>query len=397
MSLKRIIASDILDTTLSATLTIYIYWFTYHHFLSQFMVSLIGFGQLSGVLLSTLGGGISDRVNKLSFIKSLKFLKIVLLGIIFFLEGSVSIEILLPLFMLSSTIIGNLLSPTLESLIPFLVEEEDELYQVNSVVASLTQLASIMAIIVSAGYITFLSFRVVIFLSLLLAVISFVLLLGTHVDNPLQPQSVLKNINNGIRYILKTPYIRDLIPIALIMNFAFWSIFLLLPKIANDHFSFWNISYSGLELAFALGGLLGGWLFTKYFLNFKSKYSLFKITLLCQSLVLLFLGINLALLSGIISYIIMLAMWFSYAVLNTVFSIVYFGSLQVKVPKVIIGSVIGSILTLFSLVNPLAALTSGFLVIISPISILIIVFAVIMLSAAVAAGRLPSIQQAFES
>ena len=95
---------------------------------------------------------------------------------------------------------------------------------------------------------------------------------GLTVETPSQSTSFIKNMQQGVCYILKTPYIRNLIPVALVMNFSFWSIFLLLPKIANDNFSFLNISYSGLELSFDLGGVI----FAKHLYDFKNKYSLFR-------------------------------------------------------------------------------------------------------------------------
>ncbi|MDE9752521.1 hypothetical protein [Staphylococcus delphini] len=61
MKTNRIIASDFLTTMMSSALTIYIYWFAYQYFSSQIIISIIGFGQLSGVFLSSLGGGISDK------------------------------------------------------------------------------------------------------------------------------------------------------------------------------------------------------------------------------------------------------------------------------------------------------------------------------------------------
>ncbi|WP_353421946.1 hypothetical protein [Staphylococcus delphini] len=81
MKTNRIIASDFLTTMMSSALTIYIYWFAYQYFSSQSIISIIGFGQLSGVFLSSLGGGISDSMNKLLFIKVLNFFRITFYGV----------------------------------------------------------------------------------------------------------------------------------------------------------------------------------------------------------------------------------------------------------------------------------------------------------------------------
>ncbi|EHT3459780.1 hypothetical protein KXP53_001690 [Staphylococcus pseudintermedius] len=255
MKTKRIIASDFLTTMMSSALTIYIYWFAYQYFSSQLIISIIGFGQLSGVFLSSLGGGISDSMNKLFFIKTLNFFKVGLLFMVLILENVVNMEILLPLFMFASTVIGGLQSPTLESLVPFLASSDEALFRINAVVSSSTQVASIMAIVLSAVYISFLSFVTIVFVTLFITAIATILLVGLTVETPLKSTSVVNNMKHGASYIFKTPYIRNLIPVALVMNFSFWSIFLLLPKIANDSFSFLKTSYSGMELSFALGGL----------------------------------------------------------------------------------------------------------------------------------------------
>ncbi|EIZ4620677.1 MFS transporter [Staphylococcus pseudintermedius] len=396
MKTKRIIASDFLTTMMSSALTIYIYWFAYQYFSSQLIISIIGFGQLSGVFLSSLGGGISDSMNKLFFIKTLNFFKVGLLFMVLILENVVNMEILLPLFMFASTVIGGLQSPTLESLVPFLASSDEALFRINAVVSSSTQVASIMAIVLSAVYISFLSFVTIVFVTLFITAIATILLVGLTVETPLKSTSVVNNMKHGASYIFKTPYIRNLIPVALVMNFSFWSIFLLLPKIANDSFSFLKTSYSGMELSFALGAGLGGILFAKFFYDVKDKYRLFKRSLFSQSYVLLLLGIVLLIPNSVLAYNGMLLCWFLYALINTIFSILYFGKIQLNVPREMIGSVFGAILTLFSLVNPIAAIMSGVLVSHFKIPLLIILLSSLMLLAAWSIRFLADVETVFD-
>ncbi|MBC8715276.1 MFS transporter [Staphylococcus pseudintermedius] len=235
----------------------FIYWFAYQYFSSQLIISIIGFGQLSGVFLSSLGGGISDSMNKLFFIKTLNFFKVGLLFMVLILENVVNMEILLPLFMFASTVIGGLQSPTLESLVPFLASSDEALFRINAVVSSSTQVASIMAIVLSAVYISFLSFVTIVFVTLFITAIATILLVGLTVETPLKSTSVVNNMKHGASYIFKTPYIRNLIPVALVMNFSFWSIFCSYLKSLMIVFIF-KTSYSGMELSFALGAGLGG-------------------------------------------------------------------------------------------------------------------------------------------
>ncbi|EJD8528748.1 hypothetical protein M2M10_001188 [Staphylococcus pseudintermedius] len=396
MKTKRIIASDFLTTMMSSALTIYIYWFAYQYFSSQLIISIIGFGQLSGVFLSSLGGGISDSMNKLFFIKTLNFFKVGLLFMVLILENVVNMEILLPLFMFASTVIAGLQSPTLESLVPFLASSDEALFRINAVVSSSTQVASIMAIVLSAVYISFLSFVTIVFVTLFITAIATILLVGLTVETPLKSTSVVNNMKHGASYIFKTPYIRNLIPVALVMNFSFWSIFLLLPKIANDSFSFLKTSYSGMELSFALGAGLGGILFAKFFYDVKDKYRLFKRSLFSQSYVLLLLGIVLLIPNSVLAYTGMLLCWFLYALINTIFSILYFGKIQLNVPREMIGSVFGAILTLFSLVNPIAAIMSGVLVSHFKIPLLIILLSSLMLLAAWSIRFLADVETVFD-
>ncbi|EIT1271537.1 hypothetical protein L1G63_002327 [Staphylococcus pseudintermedius] len=396
MKTKRIIASDFLATMMSSALTIYIYWFAYQYFSNQLIISIIGFGQLSGVFLSSLGGGISDSMNKLFFIKTLNFFKVGLLFMVLVLENVVNMEILLPLFMFASTVIGGLQSPTLESLVPFLASSDEALFRINAVVSSSTQVASIMAIVLSAVYISFLSFVTIVFVTLFITATATILLVGLTVETPLKSTSVLNNMKQGASYIFKTPYIRNLIPVALVMNFSFWSIFLLLPKIANDSFSFLKTSYSGMELSFALGAGLGGIIFAKFFYDVKDKYRLFKRSLFSQSYVLLLLGIVLLIPNSVLAYTGMLLCWFLYALINTIFSILYFGKIQLKVPREMIGSVFGAILTLFSLVNPMAAIMSGVLVSHFKIPLLIILLSSLMLLAAWSIRFLADVETVFD-
>ncbi|NBK46990.1 hypothetical protein EON06_04320 [Staphylococcus delphini] len=253
-----------------------------------------------------------------------------------------------------------------------------------------------MAIVLSAVYISFLSFTTIVFVTFLITAIATILLVGLMVETPLQSTSVLNNMKQGASYIFKTPYIRNLIPVALVMNFSFWSIFLLLPKIANDSFSFLKTSYSGMELSFALGGVLGGIIFAKYFYDVKDKYRLFKRTLFTQSYVLLLLGLVLLIPNSGLAYTGMLLCWFLYALINTIFSILYFGKIQLKVPRDMIGSVFGAILTLFSLVNPVAAIMSGFLVSLFTIPLLIVLLSSLMLLAAWSIRFLADVETVFD-
>lgn len=110
----------------------------------------------------------------------------------------------------------------------------------------------------------------------------------------------------------------------------------------------------------------------------------------------LLLGLILLIPNSLVAYSGILLCWFLYALINTIFSILYFGNIQLKVPREIIGSVFGAILTIFSLVNPLAAIVSSFVVSIFEIPMLIVLLSLLMLLAAGSIRFLSNIETVFD-
>lgn len=396
MLFKRLVLSDMLTIILSAGLTTYLYWYAYQMSLDQSLIALVGLGQLVGVLFASLGGGIADRFNKLTFIKIVTLFRFLLVLLLYLGMPHLPQTWLIVVFMLLSTICGNLLSPTMESLLPHLSQTDDQLYQLNAKLSSLTQLAGVLGIFLSALYVSFFSLELVLWTSLVLGVSSFLPLLGLRLSFPNQGQSVLGNIKKGLLYILETSYIRQLVPIALLMNLVFWTVFLLLPKLTSDYFAFLKPAYSLLELAFALGGILGGWYFSRRLASREHKYQLFTRGLFGQSLCLVGLGLSVFLPYPILSYLAVLLSWAMYAGVNTIVSILYFGSIQLKVPQEILGSVIGSLLTVFSLINPLAALLSPLLVQYLTLPVVIVLLGLLMLGLSVLVSNLFGLAKAFD-
>ena len=393
---KKIMFSDVISTLLSSAIGIYIYWYAYDISGNQFAISLIGASQLFAIFLSTVGGGLTDKFNKVTFIKYVILAKVSISLIVLVIDSmGVNLIISLMIYMFVTTVLNSLISPTMEAIVPILSEEE--LYRLNAWVNSYTQIFNIVGILLSAVFVAFFAFNHIVWIAVVLNLIAFVTIYKVELNEKenRNTENVLSNIKSGIKYIMATSYIKNLIPIALIMNFCFWSISLLLPKISIDSFGFLDFSYSFLKLFFALGGIAGGLYFAKYSETWKNKFKLFYSCLFLQSIFLVLIGINLRVFDGMLSYSLLLILWGSYAVVNTVMSIVYFGSIQKSVPEYIIGSVIGSILTIFSLVNPLAAIASGYLTKFMSAPTLIIVFSFLMLITSLLTVRVKDLNKAF--
>lgn len=394
--IRKILASDFLSTMLSAAVNIYMYWFAYDYSHDQQMIAIVGASQLFAILLTTIGGGISDKYNKVKFMKLILILRIcVLIASVLFVK-TIAIPILLALFMFVMTVLNSLTAPTLESIVPLLAKDEEELYKLNSLSSTLTQIANILAIALSAFYISFLSYREVMIVSLLICILSLLVIWRVKVHNNSSfDESVLQNILKGVRYIWSKTYIRNLVPVALIMNFCFWSIYLLLPKVTIDRFDFFKASFSTLELSFSIGGIIGGTLFSLFLSKVTNRFLLFKMFIFIQGSLLLFMGLSLLMNDTTISYMLVLILWGSYALANTIVSINYFGSVQINTPNEIMGSVFGAIMSIFSLINPLAAISTSLISKFLTVPSQIILFSIIMILSSVSLSRIEGVKEAF--
>lgn len=75
----------------------------------------------------------------------------------------------------------------------------------------------------------------------------------------------------------------------------------------------------------------------------------------------IFQGITLIIFSLSHISILSISLWFLYGLFNTIGSSVYFTALQMMVPQKLLGRVMGTITTIFSITSPLGAMLSGVL------------------------------------
>ena len=244
---KKIMFSDVISTLLSSAIGIYIYWYAYDVSGNQFAISLIGASQLFAIFLSTVGGGLTDKFNKVTFIKCVILAKVSISLIVLVIDSMrVNLIISLMIYMFVTTVLNSLISPTMEAIVPILSKDEEELYRLNAWVNSYTQIFNIIGILLSAVFVAFFAFNHIVWIAVVLNLIAFVTIYKVELNEKenRNTENVLSNIKSGIKYIMATSYIKNLIPIALIMNFCFWSISLLLPKISIDSFGFLDSSYN---------------------------------------------------------------------------------------------------------------------------------------------------------
>lgn len=360
---KKILISDIVVSISASSFSIFTYWYIYVVSGEQKNIALLGVGQLLGVFFSIFGGALIDKYNKVNYMRYIVILKILLLLLLLSMGNKIGYINILPIYMFFSALLGSLYSPILETIIPCISENDEQLYKMNTINASFGQFGGILAVFISALYVYVYNIDIIISMTLIFNIFGLVLLYGIKIVDRIEGvnNSVIQNIKNGFAYVFKTGYIIKLLPVALIMNLTYWTIFFLLPKISIEEFHFFKLSYNLFELFFGIGGILGGLIFYRFIIKIKNMFFVFIVGLIGQSIMLIFIGIGLSKISTTI-LILIFVLWAFYAIFNTIVSIVYFSNVQKNIPKDILGSVIGTIFMLFSLINPMAAALTPFVI-----------------------------------
>lgn len=172
---KKIMFSDVISTLLSSAIGIYIYWYAYDVSGNQFAISLIGASQLFAIFLSTVGGGLTDKFNKVTFIKCVILAKVSISLIVLVIDSmGVNLIISLMIYMFVTTVLNSLISPTMEAIVPILSKDEEELYRLNAWVNSYTQIFNIVGILLSAVFVAFFTFNHIVWIAVVLNLIAFV-------------------------------------------------------------------------------------------------------------------------------------------------------------------------------------------------------------------------------
>ncbi|MBU0279070.1 MULTISPECIES: hypothetical protein [unclassified Gemella] len=171
-----------------------------------------------------------------------------------------------------------------------------------------------MVIFIYVIYITFLDFKQTLLALLFISILflTSIVNLKMNVVTYTSSNSSIQNIKEGISYIFKKIIVRSIVTIGLLTNFCFWSIFLLLPKISVDSFSFFKGSHSFLELAFSVFEIIYCSIFYKYLVVVTNKFKIFNITLILQSSALFIIGLMLLLENVYLSYLIIVVLWTVY-------------------------------------------------------------------------------------
>lgn len=383
--LKTTVLSDFLnDLPLGAFIT-YAYWYAYQKTHDQGIVSLLGTVSMIALLLAVFGGYISDKYSKIKLMHFLIMLRFIFIAIgVVFLLLNPSMDVVVVCFVvISSSVINIVYNPLTEAIAPALIDNDDELIEANSWVS----LANSIATIVSSGVATiFVAVnKPVISLIILLisVVISFIFLGFIKPDkapsyaSEMKVKYIFEDFADGLKLVLHNKLIMLMIPIAIVANFCFYVIWLLMPKFALTVFENYRFVYNGIDIAFTVGGIIGAFAFSKI----KDRINSAIVCPTCLALQVLSLAIvGVSSLAGqsLVSAIICIGCWLFYGFFNSIFSIVYFSIVQMSSFKDNTGMMIGAVMTIFSIVNPIATAMSAPLGSAGQLPVLISVFGLIM-------------------
>ena len=383
--LKTVVLSDFLnDLPLGAFIT-YAYWYIYHHTHNQGIVSMLGTIAMIALLFAILGGYISDKYSKIKLMRFLILIRFIFiaLGTIFLVFKPKMGVAVVCFVVIASSVINIIYNPLTEAFAPALIDNDKELIEANSWVS----LANNIATIISSGLATIfvtINRPLISLVILLVAVIISYILLGfikpdtapVHADK-IKVKEIFDNFIGGMKLVEHNKLIMLMIPIALVVNFCFYVIWLLTPKFAITVFSQYWFVYNGIDIAYTVGGIIGALIFSKIRDNINSAI-ICPACLSLQALCLAVVGISSLLTRSLVSATICIVCWLAYGIFNSIFSIIYFSVVQMSSSKDNTGLMIGAVMTIFSVINPIATAMSDPLGNMIQLPLLIFILGVVM-------------------
>jgi MFS family permease len=385
-TVKQIIASDFISSLSLAAFSTYAYWYLYEVTRNQSVVSAMGFVSMLGAFGAMIGGYIVDQNSKVGLLRRIAMTRLiagVLLLVLALTEPGHMLAVVL--LMTVNVVLGMVYSPLSESIAPTFVQNT-ELVTANSWISLTTQIGSVTSAGLAALFVYLKKPAWVIACMLITIGISLLALLRVKkdpqpaVERVTSTGAVIRNMFSGLSLIRKNQLVFMLIPVALIMNLSYFTVWLLMPKYCVDLFSSFKYTYNLIDVGYTIGGIAGAALLT--LLGSKLRgITLFPLYLAGQAVALVLLGVVPLVLQGIAGVVAVGVAWVLYGVFNSMAAVVYFSGVQASGSRATVGKLVGAVLTVFSLANPLAAVISAPLTRLASLPVLIIVFGAIMLVA----------------
>ncbi|WP_203640565.1 MFS transporter [Levilactobacillus andaensis] len=391
--IKRVIVSDFLGTLTVSALMTYTYWHLYQQTRSQTVISILGTFSMVMLLFAFVGGYVVDRHSKIRLLRVIATIRLVMMGcgaliILVWHQGT---AVLFGIVMVDA-LLGVVYGPLTESVAPTLVADDSTLFTANSWVATASQISSIAssALAVLLVYMKTPALALgVAFLALVLSVTA----LSRIANDPapvkrerLAIRETLQDFAQGLHLVVRNPMISYMIPVALLTNFGYWSIWLLMPKFSVDIFGRYPFVYNLIDITLTVGGIAGATLFSKVH-RAGSSAKWYPVLLVGQAVMMILLGVSGRTNPTIENVVLVGVAWLGYGFFNSISAVIYFSIVQLSADKDKIGLIIGAVLTLFSIANPIAAVASVPLTHLASLPILIIGLGGVMVLATIPVFR----------
>ncbi|MDD9149811.1 MULTISPECIES: MFS transporter [unclassified Sporolactobacillus] len=267
--------------------------------------------------------------------------------------------------------ISNSFSTTAYSASVHELVNDRNIQKLSSLTQSASALSSVLAPMLGVALYALTGFNAFIFIEIIATAISFLILLTMHFyyesnnatpdikTNTLSTQ--FSNFKNGVAYMKKRHLIRDIIIMAVVINFLFTAVTIGMPFMIINRLHAGNSPIGYIETGFSVGLLIGGLLMT--ILPSKKHFSLkLFLPLSIMGICMVLLGFLVYLFHdplriGLYGFLIMTLSGFMNAILNISINV----RLQSTVPTHILGRVMATLTTAVSSIMPIGTLFYTFL------------------------------------
>lgn len=302
------------------------------------------------ILATPIGGIIADRVNKKNIMVILDFTTAFLTLGVMLLLGRFNIVILLLAALSILYAIQGSYQPAVQASIPLLVDEEG-IMQANSMINIVSSLSQLVGPVIGGMLFGFFGIKPILLVSVVCFVISAVMEIFIVIPFN-KPESkdgvfdiVKSDMKESFKFMLKDrPEIFKVCLILTVVNIALSACAMVgLPVIVTQKLGFSadtaNTLYGYVEGAMGAGSLAGGIIGGVFAKKMKIKNCSILLVLCCLSMLPIAAALSMNL-SGMVSYIVIIASSFVMMMLSTLFSIQLMACLQILTPNNLLGKVI---------------------------------------------------------
>lgn len=313
--------------------------------------SILAISMIPTIILSPMGGILSDRLNKRNIMVILDFITAIIVGTFTITLTAFSYIWVVALVLILLSVIQGFYQPAVQSSVP-LISSNENLLQSNAVVNLVTSLATLLGPVIGGilyGYWGLISITTIsaicFFLSAIMEIYIFIPHIKQKVDSNLF-NIVRLDLKESIDFVLKENpiIIKVTLLIALFNMFLSPMIVVGIPILIKMTLNMSNQLYGFSQASLGVGGIIGGIIagtLTKR-LNIKNYYSL----VLFASITIIPIGLSVFLpLQSMLAYLIVTISCFAFMVFSTIFSVSMIVFIQRETPGHLLGKVMSLVMT----------------------------------------------------